>query len=258
MGPHPRLGRRGRERDEQRERDQRQAGRLLPSRCQAGLGHLSRLPAGLRLYYPDNGADPDRAGCARRGRCRPRLPPFLDRALRGCGFRGTGTGRRLTHCCVAHHRFMGGRASRRAASRQARRKPRPPESSFRLHYELTVSVKACVALGVTPLAALIVSGQTPAVAVVEIARVAVPLPRSVNVTPEGRVTVSVSAGTGYPVVVTVKLPPVPAVNAAVAKLVIAGAWSTVSVKACVALLPTPLEAVKCRVYSCFALLKRGD
>jgi len=78
------------------------------------------------------------------------------------------------------------------------------------------------------LAALIVSGQTPAVAVVEIARVAVPLPRSVNVTPEGRVTVSVSAGTGYPVVVTVKLPPVPAVNAAVAKLVIAGAcaWLT--------------------------------
>ena len=39
-----------------------------------------------------------------------------------------------------------------------------------------------------------------------------------------------SAGVGQPVVVTVNVPAVPTVNVVEAALVIAGAWSTVSVK----------------------------
>ena len=41
---------------------------------------------------------------------------------------------------------------------------------------------------------------------------AVPLPLSANVTPEGKDPVSVMAAVGSPFVVTVKLPSVPAVN----------------------------------------------
>jgi len=64
-----------------------------------------------------------------------------------------------------------------------------------------------------------------------------------NVTPLGSGPVSVTAGVGFPVVVTVKLPAVPTVNAVLLALVIAGAWFTVSVKLCVAAVPTPLFAV---------------
>ena len=56
------------------------------------------------------------------------------------------------------------------------------------------------------------------------ARVAVPLPLSTKVTPEGSAPVSLSAGVGNPVVVTVKVPAVPVVNVVASALVIAGAW----------------------------------
>ena len=73
-----------------------------------------------------------------------------------------------------------------------------------------------------------------------------PLPLSTNVTPVGSVPVSLSAGVGKPVVVTVKLPAVPTVKVVLLALVMAGAWLTVRVKVWVASLPTPLEAVKVR------------
>jgi hypothetical protein len=83
----------------------------------------------------------------------------------------------------------------------------------------------------TVLVALILSVVVPTGVAAVLARVAVPLPLSLNVTPAGRVPVSVSAGIGYPVVFTVNVPAVPNVNAAVAALVIAGAWVTVCVRA---------------------------
>ena len=58
---------------------------------------------------------------------------------------------------------------------------------------------------------------------------------------------SLSVGVGKPVVVTVKVPALPTVNVVLSALVIAGAWSTVSVKVCVASGPTPLAAVMCSV-----------
>ena len=60
--------------------------------------------------------------------------------------------------------------------------------------------------------------------------VAVPLPLSTNDTPLGRAPLSVSAGVGKPVVVTVKLPAVPTVKVVLLALVMAGAWVTVRVK----------------------------
>ena len=69
---------------------------------------------------------------------------------------------------------------------------------------------------------------------------------SLNVTGLGRAPVSVSAGVGEPVVVTVKLPAVLTVNAVLAALVIAGAdppLLIVNVKLCVAAVPIPLLAV---------------
>jgi cell division protein FtsL len=63
-----------------------------------------------------------------------------------------------------------------------------------------------------------------------------------NVTPLGSVPLSLSDGVGVPVVVAVKLPAVPTVNVVLLALVIAGAWSTVSVKHWVAV-PALLLAV---------------
>jgi hypothetical protein len=74
--------------------------------------------------------------------------------------------------------------------------------------------------------------------------VPVPLPLSWNVTPLGKAPLSVMLGVGDPVVVTVKEPAVPTWKAVLLALVIAGVCFTVSVKGCVALLPTPLLAVK--------------
>jgi hypothetical protein len=64
-----------------------------------------------------------------------------------------------------------------------------------------------------------------------------------KLTPLGSVPVLLKAGLGKPVAVTVNVPPVPNVNDVLFALVIAGAWSTVSVKLCVAAVPTPLLAV---------------
>ena len=66
---------------------------------------------------------------------------------------------------------------------------------------------------------------------------------SAKVTPAGKVPVSLIDGVGLPVVVTVKVPAVPAVKVAVLALVIAGAWLTVRVKDWVASGCTPLAAV---------------
>jgi hypothetical protein len=53
---------------------------------------------------------------------------------------------------------------------------------------------------------------------------------------------------GNPLAVTVKLPAVPTVNVALLALVMAGGWSMVSVKLCVAAVPTPFVAVNVRLY----------
>jgi hypothetical protein len=66
----------------------------------------------------------------------------------------------------------------------------------------------------------------------------------VNETPLGSVTVSLTAGVGKPVVVTVNDPAVPDVKVVLLALVIAGAAFAVSVKDWVAFVPTPLLAVK--------------
>jgi hypothetical protein len=108
----------------------------------------------------------------------------------------------------------------------------------------TVSVKACVAFVPTPLAAVIVSGYVPPVAAPGVpASVAVPLPLFVNVTPAGKHAALESVALGNPVVVNVKVPAVPTVKIVALTLVMAGAWLTVSVKACVAVAPTPLLAL---------------
>jgi hypothetical protein len=85
-------------------------------------------------------------------------------------------------------------------------------------------VKVCCALGFTPLFAVIVIGVLPtAAAIPEI--VAVPLPLSVKFTLAGSDPVLLNAGVGLPVVVTVNVPLVPAVNVTELALVMAGAWT---------------------------------
>ena len=58
---------------------------------------------------------------------------------------------------------------------------------------------------------------------------AVPFPLSVKVRPFGRAPVSVMAGAGWPVVVTVALKGAPTIELAVLALVMAGATSSVRV-----------------------------
>jgi hypothetical protein len=65
-----------------------------------------------------------------------------------------------------------------------------------------------------------------------------------KVTPEGNAPDSESTGFGEPVAVTVKLPAAPTANVELLALVIAATWFTVSVKLCVAFVPTPFAAVK--------------
>ena len=74
------------------------------------------------------------------------------------------------------------------------------------------------------------------------ARVAVPSPLSLKVTPSGSAPVSDRAAVGSPVVVTVKEPALPSVKVALSLEVICGATSTVRVKVWVASGATPLEA----------------
>jgi hypothetical protein len=57
---------------------------------------------------------------------------------------------------------------------------------------------------------------------------------ALKVTPVGNVPDSLRVAAGKPLAVIVKLPAVPTVNVALLALVIAGAWSMVSVKLCVA------------------------
>ena len=83
----------------------------------------------------------------------------------------------------------------------------------------------CVALGLTPFVAVIVSGkdvELEATAGVP-EMVAVPSSLSTKDTPWGSAPAIEIVGTGNPVVVTVKLPATPGVNATVAGLVIVGA-----------------------------------
>src|SRR5579859_4218537 len=94
-------------------------------------------------------------------------------------------------------------------------------------FEVTFRVKSWVALLPTVLSAVMVIGKLfPAPAVGVPARVAVPSPLSVNVTPAGRAPVSLSPGDGNPVVVTVNVPGEPAVKVAENAEVIAGAEAT--------------------------------
>jgi hypothetical protein len=103
----------------------------------------------------------------------------------------------------------------------------------------TVSVKFCVAAGLTPLLAVIVIGNVPVT-------VGVPLSAPVaefRVTPFGSAPVSLNVGAGKPVAVTVKEPAWLMTKLALLTLVMAGAWFTVRVNACVAFEPTPFAAV---------------
>src|SRR5580698_6744786 len=108
----------------------------------------------------------------------------------------------------------------------------------------TVSVKLCDALGLTPLLAVNVIGYTPPEAPAGVPEiVAVPSPLLAKVTPEGSAPLSETDAVGKPVEVTVKEPEVPVVNVVLEPEVMAGAWSTVSVKFCEAFGLTPLFAV---------------
>ena len=84
-------------------------------------------------------------------------------------------------------------------------------------------MNAWVASGATPFVAWIEKLVSPAMAAAATVSVAVPSWLSTNVTPVGSAPFSVIAGTGRPVVVTVNVPPVPALKVAVPGLVMTGA-----------------------------------
>jgi len=67
---------------------------------------------------------------------------------------------------------------------------------------------------------------------------------AVNVTPEGNTPDSERVGVGAPVAVTLNVPAVPTAKVVLLALVMTGPWFTVSVKLCVAAVPTPFCAVK--------------
>jgi hypothetical protein len=73
------------------------------------------------------------------------------------------------------------------------------------------------------------------------------LPLLVNDTPLGKAPLSLRLAVGWPLAVIVNVPAVPTVNVVLLALVMAGAWFTVSVKLCVALVAVPFEAVKVRL-----------
>jgi hypothetical protein len=105
----------------------------------------------------------------------------------------------------------------------------------------TVSVKLCVASAPAPLCAVNVMGYVPPLPAAGVP-LSVPV-AAVNVTPLGSAPVSLNVGAGSPTAVTVNVPAVPTVKVVLLALVIAGAWSTVSVKFCTASAPIPLCAV---------------
>src|SRR5579883_232064 len=92
----------------------------------------------------------------------------------------------------------------------------------------TTNVKFCVAAVPMPLFAEMVMGKEPVVEVLP-ARVAVPLPLSVKVMPEGSAPDSVMAAVGMAVVVTWNVPAVPATKVVVFALVMVGCSLTVMV-----------------------------
>ena len=93
----------------------------------------------------------------------------------------------------------------------------------------TVSVKLCEAFVPTPLLAVMVRAYVPTLPDDGVPlSVAVPFPLLWNVTPLGNVPASATEGVGVPVVVIAKLPAVPAVNAALLALLIAGAVEPLS------------------------------
>ena len=109
--------------------------------------------------------------------------------------------------------------------------------------KLTVRVKLCVPFVPTPFCAVkvIIYGE-----LVWVPDAGVPLSTPVVVlklTPVGSVPVSLNVGAGNPEAVTVKLLAEPTAKVVLFWLVIAGAWSTVRVKACVAFGLTPFCAV---------------
>ena len=85
---------------------------------------------------------------------------------------------------------------------------------------LTVSVKLCVAFGLTPFCAVNVSGYVP---LVPAAGVPLNNPPVVNVTPAGSAPVSLKVGAGDPVAVAVNVPELPTTKFALFKLVNCGA-----------------------------------
>jgi hypothetical protein len=95
----------------------------------------------------------------------------------------------------------------------------------------TTSVKLWVAFGLLPLAAVIVIGKLVAAPAGVPAMVAVPSPLLVKVTPAGSAPDSVSVLAGNPVVVIVTELLTPFVNEPVAALVMAGAWSMLTMRA---------------------------
>jgi hypothetical protein len=112
---------------------------------------------------------------------------------------------------------------------------------------LTLSVKLCEVLPELLLALMMIGYVPPVLAAGVPLSVAVPLPLSKKVRPFGNAPVSVRAGVGNPVVVSVKVLAVPTPKAALLALVIAGASPTVSVKTWVAAVPTPLLALNVMV-----------
>lgn len=70
-----------------------------------------------------------------------------------------------------------------------------------------------------------------------------------KVTPEGNSPNSPNVGVGKPVPVTVNEPAEPNINVVLFPLEIAGGWSTITVKLCVAFDPTPLLAVNVIEYA---------
>src|SRR5664280_1803881 len=91
----------------------------------------------------------------------------------------------------------------------------------------TVSLKVCVAVPPEFVAEMVIVYSPPVPALGVPDNEAVPLPLSVKVSPAGRLPVSVSAGCGAPLVLTVKLKVEPTVAVADAALVIFGAPVTV-------------------------------
>ena len=106
----------------------------------------------------------------------------------------------------------------------------------------TVRLNDWVTSDPTPLVALIVMGQIPPVPP---SGVPARLPVAERVTPAGSVPLAMlNFGEGKPVAVAVNEPTVPVVKVALSAEVMAGAWLTVSVNACVASVPTPLAALR--------------